>query len=254
MTSSLTHEQHLASVGEDFLQHFGVKGMRWGVRNPDDSSGSSVGASPAVASVRKNSGKRATDAATVNSEPDSGKMTAQQKKDLAKKAAIGVGVLALAAGAGYAAYTLNKNGKLPISSLRKATPPNAVNVTKQVLKEPVSVVHASRSHATGFRFLKSGGLSDAFQEYERAGFTGHESGETFLRYGLNKEKVAARFLDPEGRKDLAGRPIPHDVFVPASLAEGLSSLADVKDKIWPLLKPDYDEFYNTAKPTQRIRP
>lgn len=249
MTDKSTHEALLADAGADFLEHYGIKGMKWGVVKDDDADG---GFSLSVARKPGNVSSKSSAANELAPSDQPPKTEAERKKELAKKAAIGIGVLAVAAGAGYAAYSLNKNGKLPISSLKKPTEA-AESATKKILSEPTSVVHASRGHAVGFKFLKSGGLSDAFQEYERAGFTGHESGEVFLRYGVNKEKVAARFLDPQGRKDLAGRTIPHDVFVPAALAKGLNSLADVKDVIWPLLQPDYDEFYNTVPATQMTR-
>ena len=47
---------HQTSLGEEFLEHFGVKGMRWGVRNSDSSSSSS----PKMSKVRDTHGNLLT--------------------------------------------------------------------------------------------------------------------------------------------------------------------------------------------------
>jgi len=78
-------------VGEDFVKHFGKKGMHWGVRKSE--SGTS----------------------NISSEPKQG----MSKK---KKVAIGVGGAFLVAGIAATAYMMSKNGKgnEPIISIRKA--------------------------------------------------------------------------------------------------------------------------------------
>lgn len=67
------------------LEHHGIKGMRWGVRKRNSASSSSENKS--------------------------------SKKSVAKKVAIGTGVVALTVGAGAAVYVLNKHGKLPIKQI-----------------------------------------------------------------------------------------------------------------------------------------
>lgn len=68
------------------LVHFGIKGMKWGVR------------------------KERTPAEQVKY---------AHRKQVAKKVAIGVSVAALVVGTAYVGYRLKKSGKLPISSLRR---------------------------------------------------------------------------------------------------------------------------------------
>jgi len=198
-----------------FLAHYGVKGMRWGVRRPISS------AEPA--------GNDAANAAA--------------RRARIKKVAISAGVLAVAAGGAYVTYKLAKDGKLPVKSLNRAS----VSAGKKIVEkaatvdiEPSSVIHGSRGKDVGFRFIKKGGVPDPIHEYSKV-FDGHTGGDKFERYGGGK--IAARFLDPEGRKDAAGRTIPHEVIIPKSMSEGINNLDDVVSKIWPMLKPEHDAMY-----------
>lgn len=218
-------EEETALFVDDFLSHYGAKGMHWGIRKAEDTKGNNVGKSQIDISA--------------------------DRKAKAKKIAIGVGILVVVAGAGYAAYTLNKNGKLPLSSMRSATPSSAKKIAETVSHEPTTMIHATRGRDVGFQFFKKGGVPDALVEYTKAGFTEDDRRENFKRYGKSGEKVAARFFDPEGRHDFAGRIIPHEVIVPASMSNGINSLDDVKTKIWPLLKPDYDILYNSPGAVER---
>jgi hypothetical protein len=56
--------------------------------------------------------------------------------------------------------------------------------------------------------------------------------------------VALRFPDPEGRKDRAGRVIPHDfvLFVPE--AEEIHSVEDGIRLIWPLVSEEFLRLWN----------
>lgn len=201
---------------EDELAHFGVKGMKWGVRKERPS-----GADPTA------------------------EAKSAHRKEVAKKVAIGTGILVVAAGAAYATYAMSKHGSLPIDSLSKSATTTGKSAIDKVLSDPTDIIHSSRGRELGYRFVKQGGLKDALHEYESAGFTGSEGGDVFRRYGAHAEKIAARFTDPEGRKDQSGRPILHEVIVPSSMTDGINSLEDIRQKIWPLLKTEYDAVYNT---------
>lgn len=87
---------------EDFLEHVGVKGMKWGVRK---SSSDSSGSQP-----RK-------------------KMSSDQKRVL-KTAAVGVGVAALAVGALYASRKINMNVPLLKATKGSTTPRAAASVKR----------------------------------------------------------------------------------------------------------------------------
>jgi hypothetical protein len=198
---------------DEFFSHYGVKGMHWGVRKIENSG--------------TNTSRSAEETSAI-------------RKARAKKVAIGAGVLAVAAGTAYVGYTLHKNGKLPLKSLKTSV--SAKKATESILTEPTDVIHATRGRDVGFQFFKRGGTPSFFSEYAEAGFNENQSGDYFHQYG---SKVAARFADPEGRRDFAGRTIIHEVIVPSSMSSGINSLDDVTSKIWPILKPDYDVFYKT---------
>lgn len=195
---------------DEFLEHFGIKGMRWGVRKERSSS---------------NEPKPPLD-----------------KKALVKKVAIGVGVIAVAVGAAYAAKSISQSGNVPVSSLSSATIDRGKKAVVAI--EPTSILHSTRGRNKGFTFLKTGGTPTPLAEYDAAGFSVGSSGDYFRRYGNANEKVASRFADPNGRKDRAGRPIFHEVIVPPSMSNDINSVKDVVDKIWPMVKDDYDAFYD----------
>lgn len=209
----------------DELAHFGVKGMKWGVRKKTDSSSSN---SNSASNTMPNS---------------STKQTASNRKAIARNVMIGAGILTVAAGAGFAVYQLNKNPNL----LRSNLPQPKKAVTDFVKEQqPVGIIHAARGKHAGFHFPRGGGLSDPLREYDKAEFDSLLD-DSLHRYGANREKIAAKFFDPEGRKDFAGRKIFHQVIVPSSMTEGINDIEDVKTKLWPLLKDDYDQVYNRGE-------
>lgn len=102
----------------------------------------------------------------------------------------------------------------------------------------MSLIWATRGRTWGFRFLRTGGSADALVDYDAAfGPVGDEP-EVCHRVG---EKVALRFPDPLGRRDAAGRVIPHDFVVSGPLADRIGSVADGLRLVWP--QPEVaDEF------------
>jgi hypothetical protein len=193
------------------LVHYGIKGMRWGVRKPEESKESQP--------------------TGIQKLPSS----SAQRKARAKKVAIGVGVLTAVAGAGFVAYKLHQSGKLPISSIKKTS--KSTKAVKEVLAEQTDVLHASRGKTKGFRFFKSGGVPTPIAELEKA--FGVDQFEDGLFKPLGDGRVAASFLDPRGRKDQSGRPIPHQVIIPKVMAAGLKGLDDVINNIWPMIEESY---------------
>lgn len=192
------------------LVHYGVKGMRWGVRNENESSSQS-------GNIRKL--------------PSS----SEQRKARAKKIAIGVGALTAIAGAGFVAYKLNQSGAIKLSSLKKS--PKATKVVEKIVSEQTDILHASRGKNTGFRFYKTGGFPNPIGQLETV--FGADKFEDGMFEQLADGRVATSFLDPKGRKDFSGRVIPHQVIIPKTLAAGLKGLDDVMNEIWPLIESNY---------------
>lgn len=166
--------------------------------------------------------------------------TPAEKRALAKKVALGAGTLLIVAGTAVAVHQLRKNGYLKAKDVPKIAA-EGKKIADKILEEPMDLIHATRGKTKGFTFLKQGGVPTFLQEYENA--FGHDSGQTgvFKKVG---GKIAVSFLDPDGKKDFAGRLIPHEILIPKSMAHGINNVDDVMEKIWPLLKDQYESYYN----------
>ncbi|GID93160.1 hypothetical protein ACFQFC_05175 [Amorphoplanes digitatis] len=93
----------------------------------------------------------------------------------------------------------------------------------------MSLIWATRGRTWGFRFLLDGGFEDPLPEYDSA-FSGAGDGpEICRRVG---DRVALRFPDPLGRKDVADRVIPHEFVVFGPLADGIDSVEDGLRLVW----------------------
>lgn len=195
----------------DDIEHYGVKGMKWGVRKKRDAS------SPA------------------------------DKKKVAAKVLLGAAGLAALILLGSS----TTNRVVTESNGPAARRPSAGDIERgrriaeSLTQEPVGIVHSSRAYRKGFTFPQRGGLSDPQVEYTRAGFAQRE-GEFVKRYGDRGEKVAARFNDPEGRTDFTGRGIEHEVMLPESLARGVYTLDQARNVSWPLIEDTYAAFYDSS--------
>lgn len=69
--------------------------------------------------------------------------------------------------------------------------------------------------------------------------------EVFRRLG---DRVALRFPDPEQHTDAAGRAIPHEFVLSGPEADGISSLEEGRDRIWPLVATEHAEVWNATGP------
>lgn len=100
----------------------------------------------------------------------------------------------------------------------------------------MTLIWATRGHSWGFKFLRDGGFNDPLPPYLEA-FAGLEDEpEVYRRIGGT---VALRFSDPEGRKDRAGRVIPHDFVVSGDLVDEVHSIADGRLLIWSQVADEY---------------
>jgi hypothetical protein len=105
----------------------------------------------------------------------------------------------------------------------------------------VRLIWATRGKSWGFRFIRDGGFADPLPVYEEA-FEGTEGrGE---EYGRSAAVVAFRFPDPEGRRDEAGRVIPHDFVVFGPEAGDIDSVESGRDVIWPLVQDEYGRIWD----------
>lgn len=95
---------------DEFLAHFGVKGMKWGVRHVVGANGRVTGSTAGRSSGGSSGGS------------GGGGDSTQRPSGLSRnqKIAIGVGVgAAIALGAAAVAYKMKTGGKLPLSALKK---------------------------------------------------------------------------------------------------------------------------------------
>ncbi len=107
----------------------------------------------------------------------------------------------------------------------------------------MNVIWATRGRDWGFRFLRDGGFPDPLPVYDRA-FTGVQTGP--VAFHKTGTAVAVRFPDPAGRKDAAGRPIPHELVVLPPEAEQIHTVQDVLDHVWPSLADEYEKVWDST--------
>jgi hypothetical protein len=110
---------------------------------------------------------------------------------------------------------------------------------------PEGLIWATRGRAWGFRFLLNGGLSDPLLDYERI-FADLEDEPTAWRRTAGR--VALRFPDPLGRRDTAGRVIPHEFVVFGDLADEIDSVEDGLQQVWPRVAEAYARVWDTDGP------
>lgn len=108
------------------------------------------------------------------------------------------------------------------------------------------LIWATRGRHWGFRFLRDGEIADPLATYE-AMFSGRESATEML-IGAG-EKVALRFPDPLGRKDRAGRVIPHEFVVFEPLAAEIHTVDDARRLVWPLVADEFARIWDQPDPT-----
>lgn len=106
----------------------------------------------------------------------------------------------------------------------------------------MTLIWATRGRTWGFRFLRDGGFADPLPEYDEA-FAGIGAGPSaYQRIGTT---VAVRFPDPIGRKDSAGRVIPHELVVFPPLSDQVDTVDDALEKVWPLVAEEYETAWDS---------
>lgn len=104
---------------------------------------------------------------------------------------------------------------------------------------------ATRGHGWGFRFLINASGLDPLLEY-RPAFAGLEGRDE--AYREHNGLVSLRFPDPLGRRDRAGRVIPHEVLLDGDDAVLATSLESGVGHVWPVLAEKYADVYMAEVP------
>lgn len=104
---------------------------------------------------------------------------------------------------------------------------------------------ATRGRNWGFRFLRRGGLEDPLGVYEEVFADVSDQPEVWHRLG---GKVALRFPDPLGRRDAAGRVIPHDFVLFGAWAERLDSLEEGRARLWGEVADEFESVWEKESP------
>jgi hypothetical protein len=105
----------------------------------------------------------------------------------------------------------------------------------------VNFIWATRGRTWGFRFMRTGDLSDPLEAYDAA-FAGME--DTIDAFRKRGATVAVRFADPEGRRDRAGRLIPHEFVIFAPDAARLDSVEKARDALWNVVAEEYATLWD----------
>lgn len=118
-------------------------------------------------------------------------------------------------------------------------------MTSSLTGEQATFIWATRGRTWGFRFLRSGGVEDPLRVYEDAFAAVEDQAESFRRIG---DKVALRFPDPDGRRDAAGRVIPHDFVLLGRWAEEIKSLEEGRRRIWHEVADEFESVWDMSAP------
>lgn len=205
---------------EAFLAHFGVKGMKWGVRK-----------------------ERSTQSG------DRKKLSLKDPR-VKRAAIVGASVTAIVATAFIASHF--SDTKMDPDLIAKGAAK-----AKEIFDEPTDIIYLTKPHrgagvtkngieTTSLRFVSEGQTKDYFQIFDRAGLNSDEFKPGEFKKMPNGD-VATILSDMFGRVDAAGRDIPHAVLIPASKATGLDSIEDVVDKFGPELEKRYQDFLEDSR-------
>jgi hypothetical protein len=106
----------------------------------------------------------------------------------------------------------------------------------------MTLIWATRGRNWGFRFLRDGGFPDPLPEYDAAFARVGAGPNGIARVGM---KVAVRFPDPCGRRDSAGRVIPHELVLFPPLSNHVETVEDALQKVWPLVAEEYETAWDS---------
>lgn len=121
---------------DDFLMHYGVKGMKWGIRKPSSAKNLTLGQKLNRSKFGELSRENVKRYNAKMKEAKTGEETTRQKNvRKAVKAAEITGYVALVAGTAYVNHLLSQKSDVPVTTLRKPSPATQKSVLK-VLNHP----------------------------------------------------------------------------------------------------------------------
>jgi hypothetical protein len=112
----------------------------------------------------------------------------------------------------------------------------------------MSLIWATRGRNWGFRFLLDGGFEDPLLIYDEVFAGVGDEPRVWCRVA---DRVALRFPDPEGRRDVAGRVIPHEFVVLGDLAKEIDSIEVGLREIWTKVADEYAQIWDLPKPIMK---
>lgn len=196
-----------------FLAHYGIKGMKWGVRKRKEDSGTDEKSSSTGFNL---------------------------KNPKVRNAAIAAGaVTAIVAGGLIARHYHVKLRDIPASKMAKGA-----KEAERIIDPAKDIIYLSKpykgsGHRSTLRFMSTGQTKDYFKIFDDAGLNEDGAG-TFKK--MTNGDVAAVWQDLLGRKDDATRPVLHSIFIPADKAAGLNSFDDFITKFAPKVEEVYMDY------------
>ena len=205
----------MSNVYLDYLEHYGVKGMKWGIRKERTTAGD-----------KESTGKEST-------------FSWKNPKVKAAATAV-VGVTAIVA----AAYIGSKSS-VKVSSILPSDVSAGKEAVDKIFEKQKDIIYVSKPYRgsgkrTTLGFVNQGQTKDFFSIFDEAGLNDDHAPGYFSK--LSNGSVATVLSDMFGRVDDAGRAIPHMVLFPTEQAVGLNSIQDVIDKFGPRLESEYQQF------------
>lgn len=98
--------------------------------------------------------------------------------------------------------------------------------------------------------MRDAGLDDPRAAYLRW-FSGIEN--EMPVYRKNGDVVVVRFPDPQGRRDSAGRIIPHEFVVFSPTSDGITSVNAAIRDLWPEVQDTFARVWDDPKPQRLSR-
>lgn len=107
----------------------------------------------------------------------------------------------------------------------------------------MKLIWATRGRTWGFRFLRAGGFEDPLPIYEEVFSKVGNEPRTLSWQG---DTIVLRFPDPEGRKDRAGRVIPHEFIIFNEDDMNITSVDDGISLVWPLVSEEFARVWDAS--------